>query len=429
MQMFELINVVIETVIMLFYCRNIFEEKPLKKYIRFLMVVFILGILVLTGTLRLGTHINLAISYCICYAYSSLLYQGNEKVKLFMSAIYIVISIFADILATIIITFFGIKYGMSGGDNITYIVGAMLSNFIRLWLLAYVGKILSRRVQKIPVSYWIFLFVCPILSVMCLIIFDIYLMQAETVSQLLVFVPPFCILYINFMLFSFFETFSEQIRLKVIEELAQSEEENYKILQNNEAELRKLRHDMKNHIMMLGEYLKHDDTKTALQHLTNIQDTLEEISATVYTNNPAIDAAINIGARKAQAEGVEYKAQIIGGIMANIEAGDICKFLSNAIDNAIEGSIMCEERYVYIELNISNESLKIHIENTTSNKDKTTMLDFLTSKLDKENHGFGMKNMRSVVKKYNGIMNTEIDNGIFYLDAVLYNKNVDFNVV
>lgn len=338
-------------------------------------------------------------------------------------------SIFADILATIVITFFGIEYRMSGGDNITYIVGAMLSSFIRLWLLAYVGKILSRRIQKLPISYWIFLFVCPVLSVMCLIIFDIYLMQAETVSKLLVFIPPFCILYINFMLFRFFETFSEQIRLKVIEELAQSEEENYKILQNNEAELRKLRHDMKNHIMMLGEYLKHDDTKTALQHLTNIQDTLEEISATVYTNNPAVDAAINIGARKAQTEGIEYKAQIIGDAAVNIDAGDICKFLSNAIDNAIEGSIMCEERYVYVELNISKENLKIHIENPTKHKYKPNILEFLTNKPDKENHGFGMKNMRSVVKKYNGIMNTKIDNEIFYLDTVLYNKTITFDVV
>lgn len=104
----------------------------------------------------------------------------------------------------------------------------------------------------LPVSYWIFLFVCPILSVMCLIIFDIYLMQAETINQILVFIPSLCILYINFMLFRFFETFSEQIRLKVIEELAQSEEENYKILQNNESELRMLRHDMKNLLCLIS---------------------------------------------------------------------------------------------------------------------------------------------------------------------------------
>ena len=57
------------------------------------------------------------------------------------------------------------------------------------------------------------------------------------------------------MLFRFFETFSEKIRLMVVEELAQSEKENYKLLQENEEELRSLRHDIKNHILMIEEYL------------------------------------------------------------------------------------------------------------------------------------------------------------------------------
>lgn len=422
MRVFEFINVVIETAIMIFYCSNVFAVKhSINNGIKCSLVMFIVAVTTLTGMQHFGTGINLSISYCICFITSYVMYEGTLKNKLFISAIYVVTFIFADIFATIIITFFGIEYHMSGGDNITYISGAMLSNFIRLWLLAYVGKILSRKIHDLPISYWVFLFACPMLSVVCLVIFDLYLMQAKTISKLLVFIPPFCILYINFMLFRFFESFSDQIRLKVIEELAQSEEENYKILQNNETELRKLRHDMKNHIMMLNEYLRCDDTKTALKHLTNIQDTLEGISATVCTNNPAIDAAINIGARKAQSEHIEYKAQVIGNSDVLIEAADICRFLSNAIDNAIEACIPCKERYVYIELDISEENLKIHIENPTLHKHN--IFKFLTSKPDKENHGYGMSNMKNVVKKYNGIMNTAIKDEIFYLDAILHNKN------
>lgn len=422
MGLFELINVVIEIVIMLFYCSNIFEKRELNEHIRLVIIAAAIGTAVFTGIQHLGTAVNLTISCCMCFLLLCLLYEGTVKIKLFISVIYVVVFICADILATVIITCFGIEYGMSGGDNITYIVGAMLSNFIRLWLLAYVGKILSRRIQKLPTAYWIFLFICPVLSVTCLIIFDIYLMQAETVNRLLVFIPPFCILYINFMLFRFFETFSEQIRLKVVEELAKSEEENYKILQNNEEELRKLRHDMKNHVMMLNEYLKQGNTKIALQHLSNIQNTLQEISAVVYTNNPPIDAAINIGGRKAQTEGIEYKVQIIGDETVNIDAGDICKFLSNAIDNAIEGSDECEERYVYIEIKISKEDLKIHIENPTLNNNEN-ILKFLTKKKDKKNHGYGMRSMKGVVKKYNGTITAEVKGGIFYLDTILHNTS------
>lgn len=422
MQIFEFINVIIETAIMLFYCNNIFNRKQsLNKGIRALLISVVIIITTLTSINRLGTCFNLTVSFCICFTISYFIYEGTRKIKLFISAIYVVIFIFADILATIVIMCFGIEYSMSGGDDVTYIVGAMLSDFIRLWLLAYVGKILRGRIYDLPVSYWIFMFVCPILSVMCLIIFDIYLMQAETVNQLLVFIPSFCILYINFMLFSFFKTFSEKIKLKVVEELAQREEENYRILQNNESELREMRHNMRNNIMMLNEYLKNGDAETALKHLGDIQNTLEQIPAAVCTSNPAIDAAINIGGRKAQLEDIDYKVQIIGNRKVFVEAGDICNFLSNAIDNAIEGCMNCKEQYIYIELNISQSNLKIHIENSTLRQDKPHMFEFMTTKPDKKNHGYGMKSMKAVVKKYNGIMNTVIDDGIFYLDTILYN--------
>ena len=104
-------------------------------------------------------------------------------------------------MATVIITFFDISYGMVGGDNISYITGAMMSDFIRLWLLTYVGKILSRRINSLPVSYWIFLFACPILSVTCLVIFDIYLMQAEKINNVLVCIPWFVHQFYAFSLF------------------------------------------------------------------------------------------------------------------------------------------------------------------------------------------------------------------------------------
>lgn len=420
MYLFNLVNVIIEMAIILFYCHSVFEAKTtLNKVTKLLIVILMTTVSVITGMKRLPNFANMAIGCITCIVFAYFLCEGTLKNKLFISAIYEVAVSIADILATIVITHFGIKYQMSGGDNITYIVGAMLSNFIRLWLLAYVARKLSRKIHNLTISYWIFITICPILSIMCMIIFDIYLMQAQSVNNLLVVIPPLCILYINFMLFKFFETFSEQIRLKVIEELAQSEEENYKILQNNETELRKLRHDMKNHMLMLHEYLEHNDTDTALKHLNNIQMTLNEISATVCTNNPAIDAAINIGARKAHTDNIEYTAQIIGDAEVNIDAADICKFLSNAIDNAIEACSICEKKYVYIELNITKENIKIHIENTTIHKKNRFRL--LTSKTDKKNHGYGIQNMNSVVKKYNGIMEHKIIDGVFYLDTILYN--------
>ena len=89
MLIFEFINVFIETVIILFYCGNIFEVKhSLSNGAKIAIIFGLLGILTFTGFLHLGTYINLALSYCACFIVSYVMYEGELKTKLFISAIY-----------------------------------------------------------------------------------------------------------------------------------------------------------------------------------------------------------------------------------------------------------------------------------------------------------------------------------------------------
>jgi len=203
-----------------------------------------------TGVLHLRTYLNMTIAFCLYCMLVYFMFNGEIWNKLFSVMIYMVILYFADTIAILLFTYFGISYSMVVSGNVTFIVGAMLSDFVRLWIAAYVGKFLSRKVESLPSLYWIFLVMCPILSIICLLIFDYYLMQATEVNVSLVFFPAFCILCLNFMLFYFFEAFSSKVRLKVMEELAEQERENYKVLQQNESELRALWHDIKNHAIL-----------------------------------------------------------------------------------------------------------------------------------------------------------------------------------
>ncbi len=419
MRLFDFTIVVIEMAILLSYFSSVFEAKRPLNLWRLLLPVGLIGISTLTGILRLPTYANLTIAFTSALILASLLFDGKFANKIFLVAVYMVVIFFADILATLVITFFGISYHMSGSDNVTYVVGAMLSNIIRFWILMYIGKILSRRIKNLPVSYWIFMFLCPVLSILSLLIFDIYLMQAQSASPFLVFIPAFCILYINFMIFRFFETYSSQIQLRILVERARYEEENYKILQNNEDELRALKHDMKNHVMMLREYLEKQNPETALAHLRNMEQIIECIDSVVYTGNPTVDAAINIGSRKAQAESIKFSVQIAGKAEIKIEPSDICSVLGNAIDNAIDACAFCTSKYIYIELKIIKDILHIHIENPTVIAD-TNNFSFTTKK-DKRNHGYGMKIMKKIVEKYQGSMSHEAKNGVFYLDIMLKN--------
>ena len=44
----------------------------------------------------------------------------------------------------------------------------------------------------------------------------------------------------------------------------------------------------------------------------------------------------------------------------------------------------------------------------------------VSTKTDRREHGFGLKNIEAVAKKYNGCMNVNHNDGVFVVDVLLY---------
>ena len=82
---------------------------------------------------------------------------------------------------------------------------------------------------------------------------------------------------------------------------------------------------------------------------------------------------------------------------------DLTALFSNLLDNAVDAAKNIPNSF--IELNISahnHDSIVISMVNSCK-KDPFTRSHRLTStKKDKQNHGYGMKSIERVIKKYNG---------------------------
>ena len=64
--------------------------------------------------------------------------------------------------------------------------------------------------------------------------------------------------------------------------------------------------------------------------------------------------------------------------------------------------------------------LLIDCENDTSEALPTKANNrFLTRKTDKTNHGIGLSNIQSVVEKYDGEMNVQVENGKFIIKTTM----------
>ena len=92
----------------------------------------------------------------------------------------------------------------------------------------------------------------------------------------------------------------------------------------------------------------------------------------------------------------------------------------NLLDNAIEAVEGLEEgkRYINLSAKEINGFLTVSTDNWYSSQIEFSDGLPKTTKSDKELHGYGMKSIKLVCKKYNGEMTVNAENGMFDLSIV-----------
>ena len=104
---------------------------------------------------------------------------------------------------------------------------------------------------------------------------------------------------------------------------------------------------------------------------------------------------------------------------------DITTIFGNLLDNAIEATEKVEPSKRAISLNINQKGklVLIYIYNTYQENLKIENNKLITTKKDSFNHGFGLKSIENIVKKYNGDLKISTNNNIFELNIILQNIN------
>lgn len=187
----------------------------------------------------------------------------------------------------------------------------------------------------------------------------------------------------------------------------------YDNLEKMDAEMRKFRHDYTNHLRSILSLIRMHECSQAEEYIEKLQKTeYKSHMPMFYTGNRLADAILS---EKSAALDEDCRIEYSGIIPSSIENVDLCIILSNALDNAIEAyralqsqytiSIFAGKQQVYFVLSIKNPTV------CSENFYEIPP----TTKSDKTQHGMGLYNIESVVKKYNGQMKIKCENGVFEL--------------
>lgn len=182
---------------------------------------------------------------------------------------------------------------------------------------------------------------------------------------------------------------------------------------------RRLKHDMKNHIMVAVSYLNNGDTQQAKDYLSVVLDNLNKSYSYIQTGNAVMNYIINSKLENARSKGIEFKAEIENLSFKKMGSVDFSALLSNVLDNAVEASQDSINKFIYVAILKKRAYETILVKNSIDRSvlDKNPQL--LSSKKDNEQHGYGIKQIKTIAEKYDGIVDIYEENSMFCVNIMI----------
>lgn len=226
-------------------------------------------------------------------------------------------------------------------------------------------------------------------------------------------------------------------------------------IQDIYADIRGLRHDMKNHIENISLYIKRTGTedKQLSEYIGSMEKAVDRLDFSFDTGDPICDVIIHRKSGEAEKKGIRFKSDFAfpktvkpymeaengvseinesdfktkksGSVSDRLDPYDIGVILSNSLENAIEA---CEKAgegaYIYVRSYVKGSLFFIETENSFSGE-----INFaggsglpLTSK-EEGAHGYGLSNIERTAKKYMGDIDISVEErsgrSIFFLTVML----------
>ena len=120
-------------------------------------------------------------------------------------------------------------------------------------------------------------------------------------------------------------------------------------------------------------------------------------------------------------KGITFTCVADGDALNFMSDIDICSLFGNALDNAIESfdGSATEAKLIKLAVYKNNGLVIIRCENTFDGELKIRDGELQTTKKERQNHGYGVKSIKTVAEKYGGTVNFAVNDGIFALGVVI----------
>lgn len=199
----------------------------------------------------------------------------------------------------------------------------------------------------------------------------------------------------------------------------------YKMLEEQYSRSERLRHDLKNHVIALSGLWEGKEWEKLGSYLKKMESSAELGIHEEATGNRVVDVLLYQKRKLAKDRGIVWECDVQIPKLCGISEFDLCVLFGNILDNAVEacGESGCQEQrrelqpFIHVRAGNVKKCFLLEVTNSTDKTERSK--NGRREKGNSQEHGIGLLNVGDVVRRYNGAMNTEIQEGVFAISVLI----------
>lgn len=396
------------------YNKKTFIQNTFCKNHSLILLVFIL--LKSTSNLYNSFPINSVFTILTYFGISYIFFKGSFTKKALFIGFFLIASFISEINSYVLLNALCKQYGLQNNSLFYLLIGNGFSRIILVIIVFLITRINDIK-GIIDDKGFRYLIVFPIISLF--ILFSVIHSDLLNISPTIGLLISLGIIIFNIFICTGFAEIIKSKNIQIENEKFKRQELYYLLIEEKIENSKKFIHDFKKHVNIIDGYVKNQDIEKLKSYLNELSTEIKNDENFIVTGNQIIDLSLNANKNALTANSIDIKYDIKTKDIYPVSEFDFNIVFSNILENAIESCIRTNGHFIKIKLDNINQLLVLKVINPCNEMKK----DFETLKENNEFHGYGIKNVIKIAKKYNGSADFKFDkDNCMFISTIIFNK-------
>lgn len=425
--MSEILINLVDVFLVLFFIDSMLVNKDLPmRYINATIFIFISTILTVFTIQKYNSNAVILV-FLIYILYSLIFYSGRSLLKFLVPVVaFLIFNMVELITISLVTSFSSIDVQQLMGEEFIRLLLMIITRtiiFILMFLISLQmnGGSYTNNLDNNERYVYLYMIV-PLASVlsMVFILRHYFEFNSDNLYLLVITISLFAVNIISFvqtriLITNLTRKYSIDLLLKENELKTELYDKTIKSYNH----LKSWKHDIKFHLNTLGHLIANKSYTQLEEYINNIGLEMDNKIIVVNTGNVYLDSTISDFISKSKLLGVSLDIELEVPDISHIDNFDLCSLFGNFTSNALEAVQNIENKRVRISIALlPNKMIRIICENTFDGKIILNDSKILSRK-GGTNHGYGLKNIRRIVKKYDGMIDVSYTESTFKVTILI----------